>query len=166
MIDTYEKIVDKVVEISKLTSKENSILYEFSLNDKMIDMNISLINHSGEKKLLDSDSVNVENKFNTFITPLIKEFCDKNKIVLNDFVDINEDNIVTYRLITDNNDQLSIDGLTFEDANYIRDVVDEINRDNPKVFVLSDDKGAANIWFVITIIILIGVVIGCFAYLI
>jgi len=166
-MNEYEKLINDVVEISKLSTKENSILYNFSLDKDSVKSNISIVDLTGEKKVLKTSKFNLESKFYNFVNPLLEEFIDNNEIVLSDFVDMDADNIVTYRLITSNNDQFTIDGLTFEDANYIRDVVSDLKtskRDKPKVLTLEDDSGTANIWFVITLVILIGLVIACSAY--
>lgn len=152
-------LINEIIEISKMSTKENSILYNFSINDKTIKYIISIVDYNGDKKILKSNKINISEKFYHFITPLLKDFIKNNNIVLNDFVDMNKDNIVTYRLITDNNDQFCIDGLTFEDSAYIRDVVSEINLEND-----INNEGAVSTIFIVTIIVILVFVIWCITY--
>ncbi len=164
MDKNYEGIIDKVVDISKTSTKDNSIIYQFFIKENYVDSTISVIERSGEKKVIRKDKIYLEGKFYRFITPLLKKFTDSNKIIHNDFVDMNKDNIVAYRLITENNDQFTVDGLTFEDAYYIRDIVSTLKVNNtevPKVLKLTNNKGATNPYLIIFIIVVVIVVAAC-----
>lgn len=153
----YEQLLEDIREISKMSSKDNSILFDFRYKDDEIKSYISLIDHSGTKEELKEVKFDVKNRFQSFITPLIKAFNESNEIVFNDFVDVNTDNLVTFRMITENNDQFTVDGLTFEDAYYLQDVTSDLKikeNDAPKVLVMNN-RGAVNIWIILLSIVLL-----------
>lgn len=160
MNNMYKDIIDKIISFSNESNKENSIIYRISLKEKNILCNISLVDINGNKKQLMNQNIKLENKFYNFINPMLKSFIDNNEIILNDFVDMNGDNIVTYRLITSNNDQLTIDGLTFEDSSYIKDIINNYSSNS----VSLDNSGKVDALFVITIAILFIFIIGCLIY--
>ena len=124
----FKKLLADIKEISKISDKDNSILFDFSKRDDSISSRISILKNKGiSKEELATAKFDITNKFQSFITPVLDEFIKGNEIVLNDFADVNGDNIVTYRLITYNNDQLTVDGLTFDDAFFIKNYVDSKN---------------------------------------
>ena len=132
----FKKLLADIREISKISDKDNSILFDFSKRDDSMVSRISILENNGtSKEELSTAKFDITNKFQSFITPVLDEFIKGNEIALNDFVDVNGDNIVTYRLITYNNDQLTVDGLTFDDGFFIKNYVDSKNlknNDSPK----------------------------------
>ncbi len=128
-LEEYKSVIEEILNISKQTNKENSILYHFEISDNDIVLKISIIEKNGKEHVEKNLSIqNSSDFFQQFLIPLIKKFSDSNHIVLYDIVDMNEDNKITYRLITDNNDLFTINNLSFQDTNYICDVIEEIRR--------------------------------------
>lgn len=170
MNDKSKDIINTIMEISKMSTKDNSVIYDIKINDDSINYSISMLNQSGSKKTLEKGTIESKAKFFDFINPLIEQFSKKNKIILNDFVDINEDNLVTMRLVTETNDQLSIDGLKFEDVTYIKDLISNnkyLNQDKKEdIEILEDEHGMVYIWALFTILVLIGFAICCCTYFI
>ena len=162
--DQYREVIEKIIEISKTSTKENSILYNISVNDNNIQCNVSIVDQLGNSKILFEQNIEIKNKFYYFLTPLIKSFSENNKILFTDFVDIDADNYVTFRLLTENNDLLTIDKLTFEDTSYVRDLVQKLNIDIKDKKELNE-KGSVNNLLVITLILITIVVLVVVLYL-
>lgn len=162
----YKQLIEDIKEISKMSNKDNSILFDFSKREDEIRSTISIYDHNGSKEELKTVRFNVENKFQSFIIPILDTFISNNDISLNDFVDVNGDNYVTYRLITYRNDQLTIDGLTFDDGFFIKSHVEEKNInscENGKSLVLNK-KGITSTYILIAIISILSIMIALLVY--
>lgn len=163
----FKKLLADIKEISKISDKDNSILFDFSKRDNSMISRISILENNGtSKEELATAKFDITNKFQSFITPVLDEFIKGNEIALNDFVDVNGDNIVTYRLITYNNDQLTVDGLTFDDGFFIKNYVDSKNiknNDSPKTLTLNN-KGMMSTYILIAIITVLSMIIGLLVY--
>lgn len=165
----YKLLLDDIRELSKVSNKDNSILFDFSKRDNTMSSRISILENSGtSKQELINAKFDITNKFQSFITPILDEFVKDNEIALNDFVDVNGDNIVTYRIVTYNNDQMTVDGLTFDDAFYIQNHVGDINAkstEKAKVKTLQlDNQGMLSTYLLIAIITVLSIVIGLLVY--
>ena len=163
----FKKLLADIREISKISDRDNSILFDFSKRDDSMVSRISILENNGTgKEELSTAKFDITNKFQSFITPVLDEFIKGNEIALNDFVDVNGDNIVTYRLITYNNDQLTVDGLTFDDGFFIKNYVDSKNlknNDSPKTLTLNN-KGMMSTYRLIAIITVLSMIIGLLVY--
>ena len=163
----FKKLLADIREISKISDRDNSILFDFSKRDDSMVSRISILENNGtSKEELSTAKFDITNKFQSFITPVLDEFIKGNEIALNDFVDVNGDNIVTYRLITYNNDQLTVDGLTFDDGFFIKNYVDSKNlknNDSPKALTLNN-KGMMSTYRLIAIITVLSMIIGLLVY--
>lgn len=163
----FKKLLADIREISKISDRDNSILFDFSKRDDSMVSRISILENNGTgKEELSTAKFDITNKFQSFITPVLDEFIKGNEIALNDFVDVNGDNIVTYRLITYNNDQLTVDGLTFDDGFFIKNYVDSKNlknNDSPKALTLNN-KGMMSTYRLIAIITVLSMIIGLLVY--
>lgn len=163
----FKKLLADIREISKISDRDNSILFDFSKRDDSMVSRISILENNGtSKEELSTAKFDITNKFQSFITPVLDEFIKGNEIALNDFVDVNGDNIVTYRLITYNNDQLTVDGLTFDDGFFIKNYVDSKNlknNDSPKTLTLNN-KGMMSTYILIAIITVLSIIIGLLVY--
>lgn len=165
----YNLLLEDIRELSKVSDKDNSILFEFSKRDDIMNSRISILENNGtSKQELINAKFDITNKFQSFITPILDEFVKDNEIALNDFVDVNADNIVTYRIVTYNNDQMTVDGLTFDDGFFIQNHVSNMNsksNDKAKVKVLKlDNQGMLSTYVLIGIITILSIVIGLLVY--
>ena len=115
--EIYLDYIENLVDISKLTTKENSIMFNFKIdNDKCLN-EITVIDQKGAKKEFDDLIFKCNELFYDFFLPkLIKELYHNNNIVVSDIVNLDGDEYVAVRLITEFNDLFSVDGLTKEKA--------------------------------------------------
>jgi hypothetical protein len=118
-------------------------------------MKLSIISQNGDREEF-SDAIFKcdENFYKNFLDVLVRKFIDNNKITVKDVVNLDEDSLVTFRLITENNDLLSIDGLSLEHAKHLSSLKD---KDDNITFLemTSNNSGASNIWMFILMAIVI-----------
>lgn len=162
--EQYKEYIDEILEITKLTNKENSILYEIEIEDDQIRFMISFIEYSGDKNILKELLFAKSDKFYThFLTLLIKKFIESSKVISTDTIDMNEDNKVTYRLILEDNDLFTVNGLTFSDMNYITTIENDLKKAQIEEDLEKDSYGKIS---VVGVIILLFVALLLFFFII
>lgn len=164
-VDGYYNYIKELLDISKLTTKENSILFSFQISGSECYNRVVLIEQNGTEHLLRSVKFVADDKFyNIFFENLVVDFYNGNSIVLSDFVDIDGDLKYAYRMITDNNDLFSINGISSEYAHYLADLItskDIIKRQEEKSNI-SDEAGLGTTGIFGVLILFIGLVLSLF----
>lgn len=140
MIDKikYDEYRESLLNIARLTTKENSILINFEVKGEMCSSVVSFIQQDGTKDVLkDSEFVCDDEFYKDFLEKFVKEYSETMVVAFNDSIDLNSDGKYTYRVITDDNDMMSINGISLDYANYLmgltkkkQDVVEEDIIDN------------------------------------
>ena len=122
MIDKikYDEYRESLLNIARLTTKENSILISFGINGETCSNVVSFIQQDGTKDVLkDSEFVCDEDFYKDFLEKFIKEYSETMVVAFNDSIDLNVDGKYTYRVITEDNDMMSINGISLDYANYL-----------------------------------------------
>lgn len=156
--DSFREYIERIVNIFKLSNKESSIIFDLKIEDYRCIMKLTVIKQNGEREEFTDNVVECNQKFyQNFLDVLVSNFLGSIKVVTKDIVPFRDNSLVTFRLITENNDLFSINGLSIEHAKYLMDL-DKIEED--KYLSYSDNKGIGSIWmFTFMIIILIVVFI-------
>lgn len=163
--DEYDDYRKDIKEISYLSTKENSILYDFRVkNDKIISNKIIMLKQNGEKKVLKSGKFEYyEDFYKSFMFPLVDSFSESNVINSEDYIEDKENESYTYRIITETNDLLSVSGITLSEVNRLREVVaNGLENNNNKVLkydFIKNDEGKID-FGIIFLCILCTVIIG------
>lgn len=155
----FGQYIREIIEISTLSNKDNSVIYEFEFRNDFIMNKISLVDSkSGNAEVLKEGVFTRNDHFMShFLSPLLHQFIENNCIVSHDVIDLNNDNLLTYRFLTDTNDLLSINRLSFEDTSYISDLVEDIDinhQEDGNLFTLSKN-GKASGWIILFLVIVI-----------
>lgn len=122
MIDKikYEEYRESLLNIARLTNKGNSILINFNIKDDTCTNVVSFIQQDGTKDVLKDSVFACDDEFyKEFLEKFIEDYYGNMVIAFNDSIDMNADGKYTYRVITEDNDMLSIDGISFDYANYL-----------------------------------------------
>lgn len=161
--DSYGEYIEKIINIFRLSSKESSILLDLKIKDYKCVIKLSIVGQNGEKEEFCDTTLKCDEVFyKEFLDVLIEEFTCNVAVTTKDIVDLDDDpSLVTFRLITVNNDLFSIDGLTIEHAKYLFSLVEREKKDR----YLADTRNSAGIananifLLVIVMVILIFIII-------
>lgn len=113
----YNQYLETLLNIARLTNKENSILINFEVNENKCLNKVCYLQRNGTKDELKNEEFIYDKTFqNLFLEKLVIKYCENMSIALQDNIDIDKDGKYTYRIITEDNDMLTIDGITLEYA--------------------------------------------------
>lgn len=161
----YDEYIKELIDISKLTTKENSILFSFQISGSECYNKVVLIEQSGNEQLLKDVKFVADDKFfNVFFEKLVINFYNENKIILTDFVDIDGDLKYAYRMITENNDLFSINGISLEYAHYLADFISNKNiaKRQEEEIKFSSESGLGTAGIFGVLLLFMGVVLSLF----
>lgn len=158
--DTYEEYIEKILNIFRLSSKESSIIFDLKIKDYKCFIKLAIVKQNGEREEFSDTTMKCDEVFyQKFLDVLIKDFLGSVDVVTKDVVDLSDDTLVTFRLITKNNDLFSVDGLSKEHARYLLGL--EEKKDDKYLNVI-DNNGVGNIWMfilMITVLVIVFVLI-------
>ena len=130
--EKFKEYIDKIINIFRLSSKNNSILLDLKLKNYQANAHLSILNnHTGEREELNSIIMDCDNDFtHYFLLPLVEKM--KNIIIIEtiDIVENQNSKLFTFRMITTNNDLFTIDGLSKNDANNLLEKAKEFQLNN------------------------------------
>lgn len=167
--DNFDDYIDKIISIFRLSSKESSILFDLKFKDYKATIRLSIISQNGEKKEFSDVIMKCDSGFfSKFLKPLVQRLIEDNDVVKKDIVNLSDSGLVTFRLITENNDLFTIDGLSSDDANYLLSLVekkgDSLN-EQKKLLDISNNEGiGTSSSFFMMIIILVMAFISIILY--
>lgn len=152
--DTYLEYIEKILNIFRLSNKESSIIFDLKIKDYKCVIRLSIVRQNGEREEFSDTTFNCDESFyKNFLDVLVSNFMGSVEVTTKDIVNLSDDSLVTFRLITDNNDLFSIDGLSEEHAKYLISL-DEIQED--KFLSTTNNNGMGNVWmFLLMVIILV-----------
>ena len=155
--DSYEDYIEQVMNIYRLSSKDKSIIGNIKITGKKIIASLSILNSVNGylNKFTDIVFNHSESFYDRFIKELVRRMNNECNVSFNDLV--TEENIdeVTYRMVTENNDMFTIEGLDRVKAdNIISDYNGEKNCE-PKELINSSSLGEGNYLIFITMIVII-----------
>lgn len=120
----YEEYKNSLLNIARLTKKENSVLISFDIKEDICINKVNFIQQDGVNDLLENSKFICDNDFYTdFLEKFIVDYYENMTIAFSDSIDMNADGKYTYRIVTDDNDMMSVDGISLEYANYLMNLV-------------------------------------------
>jgi hypothetical protein len=115
--DDYQDYVDKIVNIFRISNAYSSIFFDLKIVNYKAFGKLSIVNREGQKESFDDVIVDCDQDFITsFLIPLVKKINEIAMIETRDIVNLSESDLVTFRMITSNNDLFTVDGLSPDDA--------------------------------------------------
>lgn len=141
MIDkvNYEEYIESLLNIARLTNKENSVLFNFDISGETCNNVVSFIQRDGTKDILKDTSFVCDDEFyKDFLEKFVVEYYETMVVAFNDNIDISLDGKYSFRVVTDDNDMLSINGISLDYANYLMDLTKK-RQEKVEELVLNDD---------------------------
>lgn len=153
--ENYDEYIENVLNIFRLSSKESSIILNAKINNEQCIINLSIINLNGETKEFSDVSFKCDSDFyDVFLNKLVNRIYSECNIITHDSVNLDNDSYVAFRMITDNNDLLTIDGLSLDESNKLMELCDNSKNDNVEKIKLLN-TGFSNYSILLLLIIVI-----------
>ena len=152
--ENYDDYIEKIFNIFRLSSKSSSIILSINIVDSKCLIKLKIVSQNGDTKEFSDVTFKCNNAFyNDFLDSLIKRLNDDENFIINDIVNLDKDEFMTFRLVSSNNDLITIDGLTKEQANHLNKLFET---DEKKEEILINNSGIANVWiFLLMIVVLV-----------
>ena len=152
--ENYDDYIEKIFNIFRLSSKNSSIILSVDIVDSKCLIKLKIVSQNGDTKEFSDVTFKCDNAFyNDFLDSLIKRLNDDENFIINDIVNLDKDEFMTFRLVSSNNDLITIDGLTKEQANHLNKLFET---DEKKEEILINNSGIANVWiFLLMIVVLV-----------
>ncbi len=152
--ENYDDYIEKIFNIFRLSSKNSSIILSIDIVDSKCLIKLKIVSQNGDTKEFSDVTFKCNNAFyNDFLDSLIKRLNDDENFIINDIVNLDKDEFMTFRLVSSNNDLITIDGLTKEQANHLNKLFET---DEKKEEILINSSGIANVWiFLLMIVVLV-----------
>jgi len=143
--DNYEEYVDKIINIFRLSNKESSIICNINIIDFKAIIELSIISNTGEKQEFTDEVFKCDDVFfKNFIIVLIKQLNERIKITVKDIIKEDKTDLVTFRMITDNNDIFTVTGLSKDDGKSLLNIIDNKKEATPNNLISNNDKGVSS----------------------
>lgn len=161
--NSYNDYIEKILNIYRLSNKDSSILFDLKIEDYKCYCKMCIISQSGDKQefcdvILDCD----EEFYKNFLDVLVTKFNNDVRVKIKDIVNLDKDSLVTYRMITENNDLFSIDGLSMEHAKHLKQLCsDDFQSESKGINQLTNIAGFGSLkMFVLMIMTLVVSFVG------
>ncbi len=157
--ENYDDYIEKIFNIFRLSDIENSIVLSINLEKEKCITKLKIINKFGDTKEFSDVIFKItDTLFETFISSLIKRLNDDENFIINDIVNLDKDEYQTFRLVSKNNDLVTIDGLTKEEAEYLNKLF-ETDEKKEELLINNNGISTTNILILIIIVIIIILII-------
>ena len=155
--DSYEDLIDKYIGIFGVSSPTRSIVSKIAIGQERAEMSLTILDiESGESSVCeDVVFVNDESFYEKFIKVLIRRLNSDIHVVSNNIMDTEDENSVVYKIVTENNDIVTVEYLDRKMANEILDSLDRNESNEKKLLVKTDSLGEGNYLIFITMMVII-----------
>lgn len=155
-LDNYSNYIEKILIIFRLSSKNSSILFDLKIDNYKAIIKLSIVSLDGEREDFQDYVTECDSSFyHQLLIPLIRKIADSITICTRDIVKLPNETLSTFRMISENNDLFTIDGLSDDDANGLLSIFDEIEKKDSFPLIEHNHNGFGNIS---NIIVLFGLV--------
>ena len=154
--DNYNEYIERIYNIFRLSNKNSSIILRIKIDENKCVIELKYIDDkNGNMQEFSDVSLKCNDiSYKDFLVSLIKRLNDSEEFIINDIVNLDKDQYLTFRLVSSNNDLITIDGLTEEQANYLKQVF--VEDEKKELNLITNNNGMANIWlFLLMIIVLV-----------
>ena len=155
--EVYDEYIDKIVDIFRLSSKKSSILFDVKIENYKASILLSILNQNGYREKFNDVVLNCNQEFyQEFLVNLVEKVYKSGDIATTDIVHLSDGDLVTFRMITTNNDLFSIDGLNTDDAKNLLSICKD-DTDNKSLLKVSNHRGigSLHIFILLTVILII-----------
>lgn len=157
--EVYEEYIENILSISALSDKDHYVFYNFNIKDNVCYDEVYMLNQDGVKgELGKRNFVYNEEFYEKFMKTLVKKFFDANSINSKDV--IYNDDEGTFRMITENKDIFTINGLSSEQNEELLESIKKKNHSENKEYVLTNNTGKVNYLILVFIALLVLLIVA------
>lgn len=139
----YDDYIKKILEVACLSTKENSVLIGLTIDDGRCRSTVELLEQNGNRCIGRSVAFSCTDSFYTnFLERLVVEYSEVSNTVVTDIVDVDGDSQFTFRMVSDNNDMFTVDGISKDYAKKLKEKVE--NKESQKTLVKNSEAGLSN----------------------
>ncbi len=154
--DAYDDYIERLMDVYRLSSKDSSIIGNISIKGEKSKATLSIVDSKSGYSNDFTDVVfkNNENFYERFIKEIVRRMNSECHVLVNDLVQGEDDKTVTYRMVTENNDLFTIEGL---DKARAKQIMASYKKEDcePKLLLKSGNLGEGNYLIFITMIVII-----------
>lgn len=159
--NNYEDYIKEIVDIFRLSSQKSSILFDLKIENYQAVARLSILNQNGKREEFKNVVLNCDNSFyHNFLMPLVREIYVEGNIATADIVHLANQDLVTFRMITTNNDLFSVDGLSKDDAKALLMLCDKSMEETQMHLKISNREGKGSALNLLLLIIVIFIIFG------
>ena len=138
--ENYEELIDSIMNIFKMSNKEMYFFLSLKIENEKCSLNLSILNKEGTKQEYEKIEIeNIKEYQEAFLKKLVERLNKECKIEKRDIVNLDGDDWVAFRMITNYNDLITIDGLEPEQAKKLFPEEEKVNIN------INNSKGASNL---------------------
>ncbi len=116
--NNYKDFVEKIVNVFRLSNYDKYLIFGLKIEKNECIIKLSIFNSTGDRQEYEDIKMECDEKyFYIFLKYLVSQLRDNSSIKKEDIVNLDDDHFVAFRMITEHNDLVTIDGLTESQAN-------------------------------------------------
>ncbi len=132
------------MNIFGISNNRSSILFEIKIKDYQALAKLSIVSQEGETEEFQDTLLDCDQDFSSFfLIPLVEKICEVVEVQSKDVVNLSDDSLVTFRIITKHNDLFTVDGLSPDDAGSLLTLSENV-KVAPEKSISSNEKGIGN----------------------
>ena len=159
--NSYDEYIDKVINIFRLSSPQSSILFDLTIENYQAVIDLSIVNLEGERQEFHDVVMKCDESFyHSFLLTFLKRMDSLEIIETKDIVNSTFKSLKTFRMITKNNDLITVDGLSMDDATSLMKLSSD--KKATSVLPIQNDRGSSNpkfLFFMIGVLVIIFILI-------
>lgn len=165
-VTSYKDYIEESKNTIRQTTKDNSIVLDFKLEDTTCSTKITKFEIDGSNKIIKDITFPIENDIiNELLEPVLKIYAQQNKIIINT-VTPEKGELSVLKIISETNDMFVVTGLHLGEATRLLELVKTIQTEkNNKTSSASnyqqklDERGVGNVVGMLLSITFIGLVV-------
>ncbi|MBP5678672.1 MAG: hypothetical protein J6X28_02440 [Bacilli bacterium] len=115
--NNYTDLIRQLVDVFRISNSNQYIFLSLKIEEGGCTIQMSILNKDGNNQTYEALKMDTNNPyFYPFLNDLVLSLRNQCKISKEDIVNLDQDSFVAFRMITDFNDLITIDGLTEREA--------------------------------------------------
>ncbi len=157
----YTSWKDYLSNITKQTTKENSITFTWKVTNNICSLKVTKEDQN-KSEIIKEQTFNYDEPFRTgLLEPMLIDWIENNPIIIEEVIPATTEGLFDYKAVTENNDHLHIFGIKQEYANYLADVYTNVNNKKVDPIVLTTkESGISDTLIIVFTFLMVGIALA------